>query len=205
VVHAEKLDDPVKLRKKSRIFVCSTSDLFHESIDAVHIDAVFSRMVHPMSGMAHHTYIVLTKRIERLFNDPHCRPEHFAQWPNVWLGVTVENQARAEERIPLLLRVPAAKRFLSIEPMLGPVDLTRVKFPTGVYENVLKTDVSEYAAPIIGKLHGIDWVICGPENGPRNRHCDTRWIADVQLDCHTWKVPFFDKRDDAGSVREWPT
>lgn len=89
--------------------------------------------------------------------------------------------------------------------MLGPVDLTRVKFPTGVYENVLKTDVSEWAEPIVGKLRGIDWVICGPENGPRKRHCDPRWIADVQLDCRTWKVPFFDKRDDAGSVREWPT
>jgi hypothetical protein len=121
--------------------------------------------------------------------------------PNVWLGVTVENQARAEERIPILLSIPAAVRFVSVEPMLGPVTLRKVRFPTGVIEDVIDTSVSEYAKPLIGKLNGIDWVIAGPETGPGARECRDEWIEALARESSC----FFDKRQRGHWVRrEFP-
>jgi protein gp37 len=180
----ERLDQPAKVHKTGRVFVCSMGDLFHPSVDVCQIDAVVSAMVHPMGGMNHHTYILLTKRIERLLNDPHCRPEHFANWPNVWLGVTVENQKRADERVPLLMKIPAAVRFVSVEPMLGPVDL------------------SCWLAS--GKL---SWVIAGPETGPRRRPFDEAWLDGcygLDAQCRTYGAAFFDKRDE-WTRREFPS
>lgn len=107
---------------------------------------------------------------------------------------SVENQATADERIPHALRIPSACRGLSMEPLLGPVNLTRVHFPTGCLENVLKTEVSEMAKPIIDKLNGIDWIILGGESGPKARPCNVEWIRDLLRQGQAAQVPVFVKQ-----------
>ncbi len=124
------LDRPAEWRKPRQIFVCSMGDLFHEHVDFDDIDSVFCAM----ASAPQHTYLLLTKRaavmrryiMERVVDGS---GGHFGDWPwsNVWLGVTAEDQARADERIPILLDTPAAVRFVSVEPMLGPVDLRRLE------------------------------------------------------------------------------
>ena len=140
------IDEPLRWKKPRTIFVCSMSDLFHESVPFEWIDRVFSIM----ATCPQHTFIVLTKRPARMREyvssaaDRVHHRTHFERrssalvargdvWPlpNVVLGVTAENQAMADERIPILLDTPAAKRFISIEPMIGPVDLRR--FSTDVH------------------------------------------------------------------------
>lgn len=174
----ERLDEPIHVKKPSRIFVCSMSDLFHERVANAEIDAIIYTMVSPMSGASHHTYLILTKRIERLVKEPHCLPERFAQWPNIWLGCTCENQERIDQRLPILMSVPAAVRFISVEPMLGPVTLPP-------------------------KDQCPDWVICGPENGTKARPCDPDWIMALAADCELRGIPFFDKRPGAAR-KEFP-
>ena len=127
------------------------------------------------------------------------------QWPlfNVWLGVTAENQARADERIPILLQIPAAVRFVSVEPMLGPVDLTRIGgdwYGNGRI-NALKglqnddTYVNEYNLRWKAKHCGeLDWVICGSESGPNHRKTKIEWIRDLREQCISANVPFFLKQ-----------
>lgn len=117
--------------------------------------------------------------------------------PNIWFGVTAENQEQADLRIPTLLQIPAAKRLVSIEPMLGPVDLTAVQFPqpNGGRENVLRCDVSETARKAgIDKLNGIDWVICGGESGPGARPMHPDWVRSLRDQCAAAEVPFFFKQ-----------
>lgn len=163
----EKLLEPMSWRKPARVFVNSMSDLFHESLPDSAIDQVFSVMA--LAG--HHTFQVLTKRPQRMrdyaarvaASKPHddvnsavfdaVNAVHggFASWPlsNVWLGVSVEDQATADARIPILLQTPAALRFVSYEPALGPVSFKRYLPPNGytlgnpqVYETALDMDPS---------------------------------------------------------------
>ena len=101
---------------------------------------------------------------------PFSHPENILPLPNLWLGVTAENQARAEERIPILLQTPAAKRFVSIEPMLGQVDLWRKELQPGV-----------------------DWVIAGGENAPDGRPTHPDWIRAINNYCVLNDVPFLFK------------
>lgn len=116
--HPESLGEPLKWRKPCKIFVCSMGDLFHEDVPFRFIDDVF----YAIQACPNHTFQILTKRAERMF-------EYFKEFgpslPNVWLGVTAENQEQADKRIPLLLQTPAAVRFVSIEPMLGGVKLDK--------------------------------------------------------------------------------
>lgn len=115
--------------------------------------------------------------------------------PNVWLGVTAEDQAAADERIPGLLRTPAAVRFVSAEPLLGPLDLTRVRMPHGDRGNVLDCRVSDLAKRCgIDKLNGIDWIIVGGESGPRARPMHPDWARDLRDQCDAAGVPFFFKQ-----------
>lgn len=202
----DRLEEPFRARKPGRIFVCSVSDLFHPHNDFDDIDKVFEIM----AADKRHTFIVLTKRPEaalQFFKTPRrwfagsatangIACEAWDTWPlpNVWFGVTVENQARAEQRIPLLFQIPAAVRFVSVEPMLGPLNLTRVKFPTGATENTLdgRANLNPDYADLIGKLNAVDWVIAGPETGPGARKCEPAWIdaLEQQAPC------FFDKRQE---------
>lgn len=138
VFHADRLDQPLRWKKPRRVFVGSMTDLFHEYVREEWIDDVFARM----SLAHHHTYQILTKRPERMYayitGGAHLRMtrlfKNFREYtnpvgpwplPNVWLGVTAENQEMADQRIPILLQTPAANRFVSIEPCLSSVDLLK--------------------------------------------------------------------------------
>lgn len=180
-VRADKVNLPLTWRKPKRVFVNSMSDLFHTDIDQAWIADVFA----VMTAAGRHTFQVLTKRHARmrtLLSD--------AQWvdqvrsravgkglsadawrwplPNVWLGVSVENQQWADIRIPALLDTPAAVRFLSCEPLLGPVDL------------------SQYL--------GVDWVIAGGESGAGARPMHPDWARSIRDQCQAAGVRYFFKQ-----------
>jgi len=170
-----RMDQPGKVRKPSRIFVCSMSDLFHPLVMRGTHEDVFATM----AGLPRHTFILLTKRPERMALAFGGR----AVPSNVWIGVTAENQARYDERVPILMSIPARVRFVSVEPMLGPVTTGYKPYP--------------------------DWVIAGPENGPGARRFDNAWIDGpvyfgLDHECKAKGIPFFDKRDHEGAVREMP-
>jgi len=117
--------------------------------------------------------------------------------PNIWLGASVEDQQRADERIPLLLQTPAAIRFLSCEPLLGPVDLTKCG-PMFEKLNRLQSHQEAIDAGVFEVRRPLDWVIVGGESGPRARPCHVEWIADIVKQCRAASVPVFCKQ--MGSV-----
>lgn len=118
--------------------------------------------------------------------------------PGLWLGATCENQARADERIPILLQIPAAVRFVSVEPMLGPVDLTRIDIGGNVWINSLTGDCKSYH-PYGGmwktseSKNKLDWVICGGETGPGARPMHPDWARSLRDQCQAVGVRFFFK------------
>lgn len=201
------LDMPLRLQRPRKIFVAAHGDLFHESVPYKWVDRVWS----VMSRAPRHVFQVLTKRPERMKNYivRHC--DH-APLRNVWLGVSVEDELRAWERIPVLLETPAAVRFLSLEPLLGPVELDGMSLEpwpsfVGVHPhhsgtlNVLSGEwwpgenaiEGECAGPVTG-LPAIDWVIAGGESGPRARPMDARWVRYIRDDCIISGTPFFFKQ-----------
>ena len=161
-LHHDRLEQPLRWRKPRRVFICSMSDLFHEQVP----DSYIERVLKVCAATPQHTYQILTKRAERM--------KDFAAWyggfpPNVWAGVSVENQVFADRRIPDLLATPAQVRFLSCEPLLRPLAL----------------------APY---LPGIQWVIVGGESGPRARPMEPDWVRTIRGDCSRAGVPFFFKQ-----------
>ena len=196
VVNERVVDAPLRWRRPRRIFVNSMSDLFHEDVADETIDRIFA----VMALAPRHTFQILTKRPERMHeymsarvvnagNEPRIAafagavskmadarglPERSLQWPlaNMWLGVSVEDQRRADERIPLLLQTPVALRFLSMEPLLGPVDIRNYLSETG----------------------GVDWVIVGGESGPEARPMHLDWARALRDQCLGARVPFFFKQ-----------
>jgi protein gp37 len=158
-LHDDRLDQPLHWRKPRRVFVNSLSDLYHEAVADEFIGRVFDAM-----RRAHwHRFQILTKRSARLRELAAMLP-----WAaNVWQGVSVENAAHVH-RIHDLRQVPAAVRFLSIEPLLGPIP----NLP----------------------LDGIDWVIVGGESGPTRRPVDAEWVRDIRDQCLAARVPFFFKQ-----------
>ena len=196
-VHKDKLSEPLCWRKPARIFVCSIGDLFHENVPPNVIDGVFA----VMDVARRHTFQLLTKRpanMAKYVRDWLRRRQSIYPLRNVWLGVTAEDQQRADERIPDLLDTPAAVRFVSVEPMLGPVDLRNwLGKPT-----VRRMDRESGAG-----CGFLDWVICGAETGPGARPMDNQWAADLCRQCQEADVPFFFKKHSDGSRRlmgrEW--
>lgn len=177
--HPDRLDKPLHWSKPRRIFVCSMSDLFHEAFTDARRDAVMERVL----DAPQHTYMVLTKRPEamrRYFTGEGPWP-HIVKQGNLWLGVTAENQQRADERIPILLDTPAAVRFVSVEPMLSAVRLT--PWLHGWHSSFLN-----------GPRGGLDWVILGGETGPGARPMQPEWALDVYRQCKAADVPFFFKK-----------
>jgi protein gp37 len=164
-LHEDLIDLPRRWRSPRTIFVNSMSDLFHEKVPLSFIHGVFRTM----RECPQHTFQILTKRSTRL--------AEFAgelDWPhNVWMGVSVED-GRVQDRIFDLERVPAAVRFLSCEPLIGPLD----------------------ALP----LGGIDWVIVGGESGPGARPMRKAWVDSIRKQCREAKVAFFFKQ--WGGVRK---
>lgn len=159
------LNHPLKWKKPQTIFVNSMSDLFHEGVPLDYIQQVFEVM-----GQANwHTFQVLTKRAERLQG-----LAELLEWPaNVWMGVSVENQD-CLPRVDMLRDTPSATKFLSLEPLLGPLP--------GL------------------DLNKIDWVIVGGESGPGARPVQEEWVTDIRDRCANASVPFFFKQ--WGGVRK---
>lgn len=185
-VHEERLEQPLRWKKPRMIFVDSMSDLFHEAIPSWFICNVWDIM----ATAPQHIFQILTKRPVRMYslsvlglNDPPL--------PNVWMGTSVENQETADERIPFLLETPAAVRWLSCEPLLGPIEL--LNFPpklTNAREQIIDTD-----------QHLIDWIVVGGESGPKARPMAAQWALALRKQCRVAGVPFFMKQ---GSQANWP-
>jgi protein gp37 len=190
---------PLRTRKPATWFVNSMSDLFHHALPEGDIRRVFRAI----QQCQHHTFQILTKRAERMAEIMPGVLEwlaHFApvgqgydqRWnaspiPNAWLGVSVENQAAADKRIPLLLQTPAAVRFISAEPLLGAVDLSRYLYRTAVLDSYHGDGIAYYKPRL-------DWVIVGGESGPGARPMHPDWARSVRDQCVAAGVPFFFKQ-----------
>ena len=193
--HPDRLLEPYRWKKPRSFFVCSMGDLFHEDVHFKNIariwdvmfDCSFTEFKPP-----HHIFIVLTKRPQRMKQFFHHLNSigRRADYPNIWLGVSVENQKTADERIPILLQIPAKVRFVSIEPMLGPVDL--FKF------------INFNKANPLARWHDIDWVILGGETGPKARSMEPDWARSVRHQCQEARIPFFFKQWGEWVPKEWP-
>lgn len=168
---------PLRRRRPTTYFVNSMGDLFHEDCPDPWIDRVFD----VMGEASHHTFQVLTKRAQRLHD--YLAVRRPKALPNVWLGVSTERQKEANERIPLLLKAPAAVRFISAEPLLGPLDIRR--YIHGRKERV---------GACIGRRPPLDWVIVGGESGPRARPMDPAWVESLRLQCDGSEAAFFFKQ-----------
>ena len=244
----EALFEPLSWKEPARVFVNSMSDLFHEEVPDQFIVDVFGVMAlahwHTFQVLTKrpermrsflcagdHGIIQQFQAIERnggvgpkgLFRALDIKRRDGVEWnwplPNVWLGVSAEDQQRADERIPLLLQTPAAVRFVSAEPLLGPIKFQRRQL--GVRTDcdgcrVLDVRVDEDGCcQSCGRdalSYGLDWVIVGGESGPGARRCNVGWIRSIVQQCHAASVPCFVKqlgsvvidRNDAGFMGEWP-
>lgn len=197
VLHTDRLGVPLRWRKPRFVFVCSMGDLFHPDVPDEWRDLVFEVMTRAFW----HTYLLLTKRPEaaRRFIEDWLRrtvPElagcdALTLPTHIWVGVTAENQQRAAERIPVLLDIPALARFVSVEPMLEPVNLIpwlttiRLDPKAGL---VRRLDRNGHT-----RATKLDWVICGPETGPGKRPFHEVWAVDLLAQCRACGVPFWYK------------
>ena len=228
------LDQPLRWKRPRLIFVCAHGDPFHENVPDAWIDRVFA----VMALAPQHTFQVLTKRAERMrdyvsgTNDQwHGNTERFADrfnaamdwnlawinkiddmpWPlpNVWLGVSVEDQARADERIPHLLATPAAVRWVSAEPLLGPIDMTRVASlpdPADPEARWVFDALQAGSTHLLdigegrwdsgdGDWHErIDWIVAGGESGPGARPMHPAWSRALRDQCAAAGVAYFHKQ-----------
>jgi len=186
--HPDRLDKPLHWRKPRRVFVNSMSDLFHEAFT----DEQIRRVVDTAWLAPQHCFMVLTKRPERMqaFMSDYA-PEPLV---NLWLGVTAENQQRADERIPHLLRVPG-NRFLSLEPLLGPVNLSE-KQRDGERYSWLRQTFFDPSSPCKTRHDQprIHAVLLGGESGPNARPMHPAWAKFVRDQCEAACVPFFFKQ-----------
>lgn len=185
----DRLTIPIRWKKPHRIFVNSMSDLFHPDVPVGFITDCFE----VMAACPHHVFQILTKRPRRMLDMLEKSS------PNVWLGVSCEDQTTANERILLLLQTPAAVRFISAEPLLGPIDLTALSdhsLPRPASRNALQR-------PVCSSLECLDWVIAGGESGPGARPMHSDWVRSLRDQCVAAAVPFFFKQ--WGGVRKKQT
>ncbi len=197
---AKKRDGSWKIPDGSFVFVCSWSDFFHEAAEEWWDDAW--NIMRQRSGL---TFLLLTKRIERLrrYADDVCVPPDRGL-SHICLGVTAENQARADERIPQLLSIDwPGKKFVSVEPMLGPIDLNAVPRTDNAYlrqcggTGVLpdKHEPDDYVWSLKeSEWGGISWIICGGESGPGARELTPAWARTLRDQCRRAGVPFWMKQ-----------
>ncbi len=203
-VHEDRMEEPLRWKKPRRVFVCSMGDPFHDAVRTETID----RILEVILACPQHTFMLLTKRpqnIERkLYEITEANPIRELgdndYIPNLWFGVSVENQAAANERIPELLKTPAAVRFVSCEPLLGPVDLERYLINCADCGNRGSSayvgqehDLCFHVCPKKGEGPRLDWVICGGETGPGARPMHPDWVRSLRDQCWEAEVPFFFK------------
>lgn len=198
-LHSEALLLPLRWRRPRRIFVNSMSDLFHEHVPIAWIAKIFD----VMAATKRHTFQVLTKRAKRMHHVmSKALPDYLSKpgpvqfpllslavettWPlpNVWLGVSVEDQATADARIPPLLQTPTALRWVSYEPALGPVN----------FDNYLD---------VLPLSPGVDWLVIGGESGPGARPFDLAWARAAIAQCHEVRVPVFMKQLGVDVIGKW--
>lgn len=187
----KKLLDPYSWKKPCKIFVNSMSDLFLGSVSRTYLKTIWATML----GADWHIYQILTKRpivAARLIKDLDLELA-----PHIWLGVSVENQEWADTRIPQLLDIPAAVRFLSCEPLLGPVDLARWLWCEGCVDDPGWSG-GIYELPCVNPQ--IKWVITGGESGPGRRPADPDWFRSIRDQCVAAGVPYLHKQGNA----HWP-
>ena len=197
VCSPEKLNEPLNVKKSSRIGVSFMGDLFHGEISEGFIDEVMG----VIEKTPQHTYLMLTKRVDKMRYYFHFLEKYgfvdrkYKPFENLWLGVSIENQKTADERIPILLEIPAKVKFVSVEPMLSHVNLVNIPYNSlgalhkmnaligyGGWRNYNRM---EY------KLH---WIICGSESGPNARPTETEWVRSIRNQCIDAGVPFFLKQ-----------
>lgn len=190
-------NDPLKWIEPQLIFTCSWSDFFIEEADPWRAEAW-----EIIKNTPHHTYQILTKRPERI---KECLPDDWDRgYKNVWLGVSIENQLKMPQRLMEISIIPAKVRFLSMEPLLGPISFSYSHIASDLF------------------LHKIDWVIIGGESGNDTgkylyRECHASWILDLIKTCKTAAIPVFVKQHGTyiskklgwkdrhgGDMREWP-
>lgn len=222
--NANWLDQPLRWSKPRKIFVCAHGDLFHDGVTDEWLDQVFA----VMTVATQHTFQILTKRADRmkayvqsLRDQPRFLRlnEHEQVWApyeggvpkNIWLGVSVEDQTRADERIPALLDTPAAIRWISAEPLLGRVDLGGIQAPRYVDED----HDTDWKFDCLGtgdmywydcgdgfsetgdgpdRPHAIDWVVVGGESGTGARPMHVQWARQLRDQCAAADVPFLFKQ-----------
>ena len=206
----ERLTDPLRKRswRGKHVFVNSMSDLFHKDVPDDYIARVFA----VMTLAPEITFQILTKRhgrLRSLLDDDQFIRKVWAEcdyflprekhpdvlgWPlpNVWLGVSVEDQQRADLRIPALIATPAAVRFLSCEPLLGPVDLGPLKYPH--MPDCLSSDEPPWCTCGRDPAGYLDWVIVGGESGPGARPMHPDWARTLRDQCVGAGVPFHFKQ-----------
>jgi protein gp37 len=207
------LTAPLRWKRPRKIFVNSMGDLFHESVPDAWIDRVFA----VMQRARRHTFQILTKQSARMraymsalyadadsenrrwFDRGSCWPlgnrdemarSAVAPFPNVWLGVSAEDQARADERVPDLLATPAAVRFVSAEPLLGEIDFRNIK-PVDRYEIDALTGY-DFDQGTVGVR--LDWIIVGGESGPHARPMHPGWSRSILAQCEAANGDFFKKQ-----------
>lgn len=177
LAHVKTIEAPLHWRTPRRVFVNSMSDLFHEKVPFNVVDSVFA----VMDRCPQHVFQILTKRPERMLD--YCRRINGAPLENVWLGVSVEDQKRADERIPLLLRTPAAVHWASLEPLLDSIDLSAIR----VVQNGTCETKERYP--------GLDWVVVGGESGQSRRQMAMEHARSLIAQCKAAGVPIFVKQD----------
>lgn len=206
----EKLHLPFAWKEPRRVFVNSMSDLFHEAL----LDHEIAQVFRVMATAHQHQFLVLTKRPHRMMEFCRHKLEHCLEpgsfltagagdepgifLPNVWLGTSTEDQPTLDERVRYLLSTPAAIRFLSLEPLIGPVTL----HPRPRGDRTLCLICGE--GPTARHDHeggyrnrGLDWAIVGGESGPRRRALDLEWLYTIVRECELAGVPLFVKQDSA--------
>lgn len=190
ICHEDKLQIPLRWKKQRKIFVNSMSDLFHEKVPFEFINEVYDII----ARCPQHTFQILTKRPERALmyyrqlgamikeaglDSVPTQSDNILDYvgglPNIWLGVSVEDQKTADERIPILLQIPAKVRWISAEPLLGKIDI-----------NSSMRKQKGYA--------DLDWVVVGGESGTKARPVNPDWIFKIRNDCKAAGVPFFFKQ-----------
>lgn len=201
--HEDRMTEPLRWKKPRRIAVSLMGDLFHESVRFDWLERIWQVMF----AASQHTYLILTKRPERMASDwrnLESLGRGVAAWSgppstHILAGTSVENQKIADERIPWLLKCPAKVHFLSMEPLLGPVDLSELSDMEG--------DAGVYVKP----LDLLNLVIVGGESGPGARPMHPDWARSIRDQCQEARVPFFFKQmarkeaiPDDLLIREWP-
>lgn len=179
--HPDRLDEPLKQKKLARIGVSFMGDLFHPLVAVESIRQIFNVMM-----ACDHTFLILTKRPMRMVKVLNLIYEAWAfeDMNNIWFGVTVENQQQADNRIPVLLKLPVKNHWVSVEPMLEQIDIYQYL----ICESCLDPSVCWCCDP------RLNWVVCGSESGPGARAMSLDWVVFLKGQCRKAGTPFMFKQ-----------